>query len=60
MSIQDRWLEQSRQQSANSPLVVHFARYKTLRQREVLDEIADKEKVRRFLLSLLSSLLTSI
>ena len=38
-------MEQSRQQSASSPLVVHFQRYKSLRQREVQDEIAEKEKV---------------
>ncbi|CAF1254662.1 unnamed protein product [Rotaria sordida] len=30
----DNWLEQSRQQSTSSPLVVHFERYKSLRERE--------------------------
>ncbi|CAF2941177.1 unnamed protein product [Rotaria sp. Silwood2] len=41
----DNWLEKSRQESTSSPLVVHFQRYKSLRQREVLEDIAQKEKI---------------
>ncbi|CAF1407386.1 unnamed protein product, partial [Adineta steineri] len=39
------WLEQSQQKSTSSPLVVHFGRYKSMRQREVLEDIAQKEKI---------------
>ncbi|CAF1453673.1 unnamed protein product [Adineta steineri] len=39
------WLEQSQQKSTSSPLVMHFGRYKSMRQREVLEDIAQKEKI---------------
>ncbi|CAF1351240.1 unnamed protein product [Adineta ricciae] len=41
----ESWLEQSQQKSTSSPLVVHFQRYKSMRQREVLEDIAQKEKI---------------
>ncbi|CAF1666100.1 unnamed protein product [Rotaria magnacalcarata] len=45
VKLMDSWLEKSRQESTSSPLVVHFQRYKSLRQREVLEDIAQKEKI---------------
>jgi len=41
----ESWLESSKQQQEQTPLNIHFKRYKSLREKEVLDDIAQKEQI---------------